>query len=44
MTERSGGSDVRGTETVARRLQREEMEEDERRKDVLGNDLGRVEG
>ena len=49
MTERSGGSDVRGTETVARLITAQEIEEDRRRgvdKDSIGNDLGewRVDG
>ncbi|KAI0116170.1 hypothetical protein F4776DRAFT_312668 [Hypoxylon sp. NC0597] len=49
MTERTGGSDVSGTETVARRLTKDEISEDERRglgQDILGQPLGpwRIDG
>jgi alkylation response protein AidB-like acyl-CoA dehydrogenase len=49
MTERSGGSDVSGTETVARRLTREELAEDARQRrdcDAHGMALGpwRIDG
>ena len=49
MTERSGGSDVRGTETIARPLSHQELSEDKklgRDKDSVGNPLGqwRVDG
>ena len=49
MTERSGGSDVRGTETFARNLTSQELSDDQRvarDKDSIGNDLGewRVDG
>ncbi len=49
MTERSGGSDVRGTETFARRLTAPEVDDDRRLardKDSIGNELGewRVDG
>ncbi|KAF3000880.1 hypothetical protein E8E13_007744 [Curvularia kusanoi] len=43
MTERSGGSDVSGTETLATRLTKEEMEQDEnagRGEDAVGMPLG----
>lgn len=43
MTERSGGSDVRGTETVARRLTESELQDDikaGRDKDTIGLSLG----
>lgn len=49
MTERSGGSDVRGTETVARRLTESELQDDikaGRDKDTIGLPLGpwRIDG
>jgi alkylation response protein AidB-like acyl-CoA dehydrogenase len=50
MTERSGGSDVRGTETVARKLASEELQADETMhgssQDSIGNPLGewRIDG
>ncbi|KAI1137686.1 hypothetical protein F5Y05DRAFT_58235 [Hypoxylon sp. FL0543] len=49
MTERPGGSDVSGTETVARRLTKEEIYENERLgldQDILGQPLGpwRIDG
>ena len=49
MTERSGGSDVRGTETFARKLTSQELSDDQRSardKDSIGNDLGdwRIDG
>ncbi|KAI0836039.1 hypothetical protein F5Y06DRAFT_275073 [Hypoxylon sp. FL0890] len=49
MTERTGGSDVSGTETVARRLTKDEVAEDERLglgRDILGQPLGpwRIDG
>lgn len=40
MTERSGGSDVRGTETVARRVETSDSAADAGGKDVLGQPLG----
>jgi alkylation response protein AidB-like acyl-CoA dehydrogenase len=50
MTERSGGSDVRGTETVARKLASEEIKTDDAQhgssEDSIGNPLGdwRIDG
>ena len=49
MTERSGGSDVRGTETVARRLKSEELNQEEaagQSQDAIGLPLGpwRIDG
>ncbi|KAH7347514.1 acyl-CoA dehydrogenase/oxidase [Plectosphaerella cucumerina] len=46
MTERSGGSDVSGTETLARRLTAEELASDSHDKDAMGLPLGpwRVDG
>ncbi|GLB02014.1 hypothetical protein AtubIFM57258_000427 [Aspergillus tubingensis] len=46
MTERKGGSDVRGTETIARRLSREELRQEASHHDAHGMPLGpwRIDG
>ncbi|GKZ24249.1 hypothetical protein AbraIFM66951_002292 [Aspergillus brasiliensis] len=46
MTERKGGSDVRGTETIARRLTREELLQEASQQDAHGMPLGpwRIDG